>query len=158
MVPKALPKKIKSTGKATPKKQEWQAVPKKQEGEAMPFSSKNDDEPAKPTTTKRSVTLLKESNTPVFRYILMSRRKNGQSHSKLDQAKPTHSCTRTMCRLCLIQFSKPLQGLVKLLLEGAEPSSLPTNRTEEGFDPNAYKLMSNAGMISPSLQILGRRM
>ena len=44
MVPEALPKEIKSTGKAVPKKQEWQAMPKKQEGEAMPSSSKNDDE------------------------------------------------------------------------------------------------------------------
>ncbi|KAM2312471.1 hypothetical protein ACFXTH_022871 [Malus domestica] len=31
MVPEALPKEIKSTGKATPKRQEWQAMDKKQE-------------------------------------------------------------------------------------------------------------------------------
>ncbi|KAM2880897.1 hypothetical protein COP2_014035 [Malus domestica] len=31
MVPETLPKEIKSMGKATPKKQEWQAVPNKQE-------------------------------------------------------------------------------------------------------------------------------
>ncbi|KAB2634782.1 pollen-specific leucine-rich repeat extensin-like protein 4 [Pyrus ussuriensis x Pyrus communis] len=54
MVLEAFPKEIKSTGKATPKKQEWQAVPKKHEGEVVPSSSKNDDEPAKLVTTKGS--------------------------------------------------------------------------------------------------------
>ena len=44
-VPEALPKEIKSTGKATPKKKGWQAMPKEQEGGAMPSSRKNDDEP-----------------------------------------------------------------------------------------------------------------
>ncbi|KAM1037378.1 hypothetical protein ACFX2C_032189 [Malus domestica] len=77
MVPEALPKEIKSTGKATPKKQEWQAMPKKQEKEAMPSSTKNDDELAKPATTKGSRTPSNGLNTPVFRYIPMSRRKNG---------------------------------------------------------------------------------
>ncbi|MBT0984586.1 hypothetical protein KJ032_26490, partial [Salmonella enterica subsp. enterica serovar Typhimurium] len=37
------------------------------------------------------------------------------------------------------------QGFVKALPKGVEPSFLPTKRTEEGFDPNAYKLMSKAG-------------
>ena len=32
MVPEAFPEDIKSTGKTTPKKEEWQAMPKKQEG------------------------------------------------------------------------------------------------------------------------------
>ncbi|KAM1222052.1 hypothetical protein ACFX2J_009630 [Malus domestica] len=77
MVPEALPKEIKSTGKATPKKQEWQAMPKKQEREAMSSSSKNDDELAKPATTRGSRTPSNKPNVPVFRYIPMSRRKNG---------------------------------------------------------------------------------
>ncbi|KAM2661173.1 hypothetical protein EV2_023515 [Malus domestica] len=66
MVPEALPKEIKSMGKATPKKQEWQAMPKKQEEEAIPSSNKNDDELAKPATTKESRTPSNGSNTPVF--------------------------------------------------------------------------------------------
>ncbi|KAM1621914.1 hypothetical protein ACFXTN_018694 [Malus domestica] len=66
MVFKALPKEIKSTGKATPKKQEWKAVPKKQEREVLPSSSKNYDEPTKPTTIKESVMPLKGPNTLVF--------------------------------------------------------------------------------------------
>ncbi|KAM1773935.1 hypothetical protein ACFX12_043369 [Malus domestica] len=79
MVPETLPKEIKSMGKTTPKKQEWQAVPKKQEEEAMPSSSKNDDELAKPATTRGNRTPLNGPNIPVFRYIPTSRRKNGQS-------------------------------------------------------------------------------
>ena len=37
------------------------------------------------------------------------------------------------------------QGFTKALPKVVEPSFLPTKRTEEGFDPNAYKLMSKAG-------------
>ncbi|KAM2288450.1 hypothetical protein ACFXTI_029326 [Malus domestica] len=59
-------KEIKSTGKAIPKKQEWQAMPKKQEGKVVPSLSKTDDEPAKPATTKGSRTPSKGPNTPVF--------------------------------------------------------------------------------------------
>ena len=66
MVPEALPKEIKSPGKGAPKKYEWQAMPKKQEEEVVPSSRKNDNEPAKPTTIKGSVTSLKGLNTPVF--------------------------------------------------------------------------------------------
>ncbi|KAM1575819.1 hypothetical protein ACFX10_032213 [Malus domestica] len=87
MVPEALAKEIKSMGKTTPKKQEWQAMPKKQEGEAMPSSSKNNDELAKPATTKESRTPSNGPNTPVFRYIPMSRRKNGQSLFKTGASK-----------------------------------------------------------------------
>ncbi|KAM1724361.1 hypothetical protein PS2_022206 [Malus domestica] len=157
MVPEALPKEIKSTGKATPKKQEWQAMPKKQEEEAMPSSSKNDDELAKPATTKWSRTPSNGSNTPVFRYIPMSRRKNGQypfetEASKVD-AQPhmdNVKLLKTNAVLPLTQLSNAKvarlpQGFVKALPKGAEPSFLPTKRTEEGFDPNAYKLMSKAG-------------
>ncbi|KAM1042981.1 hypothetical protein ACFX1X_034678 [Malus domestica] len=79
MVPETLLKEIKSIGKATPKKQEWQAVPKKQEEEAMPSLSKNDDELAKPATTRGSRMPSNGPNIPVFRYIPTSRRKNGQS-------------------------------------------------------------------------------
>ena len=86
MVPEALPKEIKSTGKVAPKKK-WQAVPKEQEGEAMPSSSKDDGEPAKPATTKRSVTPLKGSNTPFFRYIPKSRRKKGESLFEIGTSK-----------------------------------------------------------------------
>ncbi|KAM1528731.1 hypothetical protein ACFX1Z_018035 [Malus domestica] len=157
MVLEALPKEIKSTGKATRKKQEWQAMPKKQEEEAMSSSSKNDDELAKPATTKGSRMPSNELNTPVFRYIPMSRRKNGQSPfeteaSKVDAQRYMDNVKllKTNAVLPLTQLSNAKvarlpQGLVKALPKRAEPSFLPTKRTEEGFDPNAYKLMSKAG-------------
>ena len=61
MVPEALPKEIKSTGKATLKRQEWQAVPKKQEREVVPSSSENNDETAKPAITKKERDTLKRT-------------------------------------------------------------------------------------------------
>ncbi|KAM2886719.1 hypothetical protein COP2_013769 [Malus domestica] len=62
----------------------------------MPSSSKNDDELAKPTTTKGSKMPLNGPNTPVFRYIPMSRKKNGQSPfetgaSKADAQQHRHN-------------------------------------------------------------------
>ncbi|KAM1219927.1 hypothetical protein ACFX2G_047937 [Malus domestica] len=157
MVLEALPKEIKSTGKATPKKQEWQAMPKKQEEEAMSSLRKNDDELAKPATTKGSKTPSNVLNTPVFRYIPMSRRKNGQSPFETEASKADAQryvdnvkLLKTNAVLPLTQLSNAKvarlpQGFVKALPKRAEPSFLPTKRTEEGFDPNAYKLMSKDG-------------
>jgi len=79
MVPEALPEDIKSTGKTTPKKQEWQVMPKKQKEQTVPSSSKDDDEFAKPATTKGSRMPSEGPNAPIFWYIPMSIRKNGQS-------------------------------------------------------------------------------
>ncbi|KAM2698337.1 hypothetical protein EV1_037351 [Malus domestica] len=87
MVPKAFPNEIKSTSKATPKKKKMKTVPKKQEVEVVPSLCKDDDKPAKPAIIKRSVTPPKRSNTPVFQYIPMSRRKNGQSQFKTRTSK-----------------------------------------------------------------------
>ncbi|KAM2779107.1 hypothetical protein COP1_014414 [Malus domestica] len=157
MVPEALPEEIKSTGKATPKKQKWQAMPKKQEEEATPSSSKNDDEPAKPTTTKGNRTPSNGPSKPVFRYIPMSRRKNGQSLFETGVSKADAQRYRDNVKLLKTNAILPLtqlgdakvaglpQGFIKALPKGVEPSFLPTKRTEEGFDPNAYKLMSKAG-------------
>ncbi|KAM2661513.1 hypothetical protein EV2_023811 [Malus domestica] len=157
MVPEALPKEIKSTGKIAPKKQEWQAMPKKQEGQAMLSSSKKDDKPAKLATTKGNKTHSKGQNTPVFRYILMSRRKNGQSPFEIGVSKADAQRHKDYVKLLKTNAVLPLtqlgntkvarlpQGFIKALPKGVEPSFLPTKRTEEGFDPNAYKLMSKAG-------------
>ena len=153
----ALPKEIKSTGKAAPKKQEWQAMPKKQEGEAMSSSSKNNDELAKPATTKGSKTPSKGPNTPIFRYIPMSRRKNGQSPFETGASKADTQRHKDNVKLLKTNAVLPLtqlgdakvarlpQGFIKALPDGVEPNFLLTKRTAEGFDPNAYKLMSKAG-------------
>ncbi|KAM2675582.1 hypothetical protein EV1_002329 [Malus domestica] len=157
MVPEALPKEIKSTGKATPKKQERQAMPKKQEEEVTPSSSKNDNELAKRATTKESKTPSNGPNTPVFRYIPMSRRKNGQSPFETGANKADAQRYMDNVKLLKTNAVLPLtqlggtkvarlpQGFIKALPKGVEPSFLPTQRIEEGFDPNAYKLMSKAG-------------
>ncbi|KAB2609177.1 S2-RNase [Pyrus ussuriensis x Pyrus communis] len=120
MVPEALPEDIRSTGKAAPTKQEWQVIPKMQKEQTVPSSSKDDDEFAKPATTKGSRTPSEGPNAPIFRYIPMSRRKNA-------------------------------------LPKKVESSFLPTKRTEEGFDPNAYKLMSKAGYDFASSAVAGKK-
>ncbi|KAM2141361.1 hypothetical protein TB2_006797 [Malus domestica] len=129
-------------------------MPNKQEGEAVPFSSKDDDdEPPKPTTTKWGVTPSKRPNIPVFRYIPILRRMNGQSLFKTGTSKADTQLHKDdvkllktnavlpLTRLGDAKVSKPPQGFVKPLPKGVEPSSLPTKRTEKGFDPNAYKLI-----------------
>ncbi|KAM2448871.1 hypothetical protein PS1_019021 [Malus domestica] len=118
-------------------------MPKKQEEEAMSSSSKNDDELAKLATTKGNRTPSNGLNTPVFRYIPMSRRKNGQSLFETEASKA--DAQRYMDNLSNAKVARLPQGFVKALPKGVEPSFLPTKRTEEGFDPNAYKLMSKAG-------------
>ncbi|KAM1291749.1 hypothetical protein ACFX13_019139 [Malus domestica] len=163
MVPETLRKEIKSMGKATPKKQEWQ------EEEVMPSSSKNNDELAKPATTKGIRTPSNGPNIPVFRYIPTSRRKNGQSPfetaaSKADAQRHMDNVKllKTNATLPLTQLGDtkvvgPSQGFIKGLPKGVEPRFLPTKRTEEGFDPNAYKLMSKAGYNFTSSTNLGKK-
>ncbi|KAM2197355.1 hypothetical protein ACFX1Q_000767 [Malus domestica] len=156
-LPEALPENIKSTGKAAPKRQEWQAIPKKQKGQAVPSLSKNNDEPAEPATTEKSRTPSEGSNTPLFRYIAMSRRKNGQSPFETETSKADTQWHNDNVKLLKTNAVLPLtqlgdakiarlpQGFIKTLPKGVKPSFLLTKRTEEGFDPNAYKLMSKAG-------------
>ncbi|KAM1845265.1 hypothetical protein ACFX13_019587 [Malus domestica] len=132
IVPEALPEEIKPTGKATPKKQEWQAVP---------FLGKNDDKLVKPAITKESRTPSEGSNTPIFRYIPMSRRKNVFPLTQLGSAK----------------VARLPQGFIKALPKGVEPSFLPTKRTKEGFDLNAYKLKLKAGYDFASSSNLGEK-
>ncbi|KAM2938990.1 hypothetical protein FF1_038702 [Malus domestica] len=141
MVPEALPKEIKSTGKATPKKQERQAMPKKQEEEVTPSSSKNDNELAKRATTKGSRMPSNGPNIPVFRYIPMSRRKNGQSPFETGANKADAQRHMDNVKLLKTNAVLPLtqlggtkvarlpQGFIKALPKGVEPSFLPTQRT-----------------------------
>ncbi|KAM1658315.1 hypothetical protein ACFXTN_042496 [Malus domestica] len=148
---------------------EWPAMPKKQEEEAMSSSSKNDNELAKPATTKGSRTPSNVLNTPVFLYIPMSRRKNGQSPFETEASKADAQrymdnvkLLKTNAMLPLTQLSNAKvarlpQGFVKALPKGVEPSFLPTKRTEEVFDPNAYKLMSKAGYDFASSSNAGKK-
>ncbi|KAM2386121.1 hypothetical protein ACFX1X_038632 [Malus domestica] len=89
----------------------------------MPSSSKNDDELAKPATTRGT--------------------------SKADEQWRMDNLGDT-------KVARPSQGFIKGLPKGVEPSFLPTKRTEEGFDPNACKLMSKAGYNFTSFANLGK--
>ncbi|KAM2613714.1 hypothetical protein TB2_028421 [Malus domestica] len=135
----------------------------------MPFSSKNDNELAKRATTKGSMTPSNGPNTPVFRYIPMSRRKNGQSlfesgANKADAQRHMDNVkllkTNTVLPLTQLGGTKVArlpQGFIKALPKGVEPSFLPTQRTKEGFYPNTYKLMSKVGYDFASSSNHGRK-
>ncbi|KAM2175225.1 hypothetical protein PS1_034879 [Malus domestica] len=87
----------------------------------------------------------------------MSRRKNGQSSFEIEVSKADAHQYRDNVKLLKTNAVLPLtqlsdakvtrlpQGFIKALPNGVEPSFLPTKKTEEGFDPNVYKLMSKAG-------------
>ncbi|KAM2876532.1 hypothetical protein COP2_019520 [Malus domestica] len=64
-------------------------MPKVQEGDAVPSSSKDDDELAKPATTKGSVTPSKGPSTLVFRYILIH-----PNVEKKEWAIPIRNCNK----------------------------------------------------------------
>ncbi|KAM2245787.1 hypothetical protein ACFXTI_006688 [Malus domestica] len=76
----------------------------------MSSSSKDDNELAKHATTKGSRTPSNGPNIPVFRYILMSRRKNVLPLTQLGDTK----------------VARLPQGFIKALPKGVEPSFLPT--------------------------------
>ncbi|KAM1315939.1 hypothetical protein ACFX2F_019648 [Malus domestica] len=98
----------------------------------------------------------------------MLRRKNGQSPFEIGTSKAnTHlhkddvkllktNATLPLTLLGNAKISKPPLGFVKPLPKEAEPSTLPTKRSKECFDPNAYKLMSKAGYDFTSPSNLGR--
>ncbi|KAM2695530.1 hypothetical protein EV1_040015 [Malus domestica] len=87
----------------------------------------------------------------------MSKRKNGQSPFETEASEADAQRHRDNVKLLKTNAVLPLtqlsnakvarlpQFFVKALPKWAEPIFLPTKRIEEGFDPNAYKLMSKAG-------------
>ncbi|KAM1119247.1 hypothetical protein ACFX2B_042858 [Malus domestica] len=75
----------------------------------------------------------------------MSRRKNGQSLFEIGASKVDTQWHKDNVKLLKTNVVLPLtQSFIKSLPKGMEPSLLPTKRTKEGFDPNAYKLMLKA--------------
>ncbi|KAM2246585.1 hypothetical protein ACFXTI_007390 [Malus domestica] len=104
----------------------------------MPSSSKNDDELAKPATTRGT------SEADAQRHM------DNVKLLKMNAVLP-------LTQLGDTKVAKPSQGFIKGLPKGVEPSFLPTKRTEEGFDPNAYKLMSKAGYNFTSSAKLGKK-
>ncbi|KAF8405954.1 hypothetical protein HHK36_008032 [Tetracentron sinense] len=102
---------------------------------------------------------------PVLRYVPCSQRKGGQSPfigCTSTDLKALNGLTFPITKLISSTVSKPpLKGFVRPS-QGPEieHGSLPTERTEEGFDPNAYKLLAKAGYDykdSPPLGKLSRQ-
>jgi hypothetical protein len=95
----------------------------------------------------------------VFGYVPKFRRKEGESpfveankqeHSrKLEEEDISllkEAVTVPLPKLSnTIPTKQPIKGFVKPTQGGTEHGSLPNQRTKEGFDPNAYKLLAKAG-------------
>jgi hypothetical protein len=87
---------------------------------------------------------------PVLRYVPITKRKVGQSPFFRDEEsilKSLQELTLLVAKITKTTLScQPLQGFTRpSQAPTIEHGSLPTKRTEEGFDPNAYKLMAKAG-------------
>lgn len=101
----------------------------------------------------------------------MSRRKNGQSwfekeinneHSReLEKEDVKHLKAVIIVPLLKVDNSNVLKrsllSLVRPIQNMTECGFIPTNRTEEGFDPNTYKLMLRAGYDFASSSTLGKK-
>ncbi|KAM0966920.1 hypothetical protein ACFX2C_022617 [Malus domestica] len=97
----------------------------------------------------------------------MLRRKSGQSLFETSKAdtqlhKDDIKLLKANVVLPLTQLgnakiSKPPQGFIQPLPKRMELSSLPTKMTEEGFNLNAYKLMSKVGYDFTSSSNIGKK-
>ena len=68
--------------------------------------------------------------------------KQKEQQERLYSLKATHSLP--IPKLEPVLSSKPLKGFVRPLKGAVEYGSLPEKRKDEGFDPNAYKLLAKA--------------
>ncbi|KAM1754928.1 hypothetical protein ACFX12_007326 [Malus domestica] len=91
--------------------------------------------------------------------LLNLQQPEGIGRLQMDQTYPFSDTSQRQEERMLsdIKVARPSQGFIKGLPKGVEPSFLPTKRTEEGFDPNAYKLMSKAGYNFTSSVNLGKK-
>ena len=108
---------------------------------------------------------------PVLRYIPRSRRKEGESPfsectiksveteaTKKDDGATVVTLKESALVLTLKMWQAkvsrpPLSGFV---VSSEEGDDLPSARTREGFDPNAYKLMEKAGYDFQNPAALGK--
>ena len=97
----------------------------------------------------------------VLRYVPASKRKEGQSPFELTmETKDKHKkslqeediailksdFTLPLPKLDQVASTKPsLKGFTRATRSLVEEDSLPVKRTEEGFDPKAYKLLAKSG-------------
>nr|XP_027088706.1 uncharacterized protein LOC113710058 [Coffea arabica] len=105
---------------------------------------------------KRKESVKEESQdfkVPNLRYIPRSRREEGQSSFIRND-----TLNIPLTKIEPVKNEKAsLQGFVRPKEEPAvEHYSLPTNRTQEGFDPNAYRLLAKAGCNPNEKHALGK--
>ena len=97
----------------------------------------------------------------MLHYVPVTKRKEGQSpfsgdgESELEDLQgltlPVAKITKTrIASQPLKGFTRPSQGPI------VEHGTLPTKRTKEGFDPNAYRLMAKAGYDHEKPSSLGK--
>ncbi|XP_027109234.1 uncharacterized protein [Coffea arabica] len=105
---------------------------------------------------KRKESVKEESQdfkVPILRYIPRSRREEGQSSFIRN-----NTLNVPLTKIESVKSEKTsLQGFVRPKEESAvEHYSLPTNRTQEGFDPNTYRLLAKAGYNPNEKHALGK--
>ncbi|KAI5312980.1 hypothetical protein L3X38_042154 [Prunus dulcis] len=145
-----IPVEVHSTG---------QGIPRKDEQSKRLSAEENSDNKPKTTAFGQMGSLPIDSQKvaiPVLRYVSSSRRKEGQSPfgeevkprklGKSDMKFLKESTTMPLPKLSNSDVSKSsVPGFVRPLQDATRREYLPVKRTKEGFDPNAYKLMSKAG-------------
>lgn len=133
-----------------------------------PFSKKspecgNDRSSESTSNSIRTETSTPSNNSPVLRYVPLSHRKNGQSPF-VECLRPTEDMEKPFIKLTMEDVailkenhampltsstnhlpSKPLKGFVRPSQNLTEHGILPSERTKEGFDPKAYRLLAKAG-------------
>nr|XP_027068875.1 uncharacterized protein LOC113694208 [Coffea arabica] len=94
-----------------------------------------------------------DSKVPILRYTPKSKREEGQSSFIRND-----TLNVPLTKIEPVKIEKvSLQGFVRPKEEPAvEHYSLPTNRTQEGFDPNAYRLLAKAGYNPNEKHVLGK--
>uniref|UniRef100_A0A2N9FNB6 Uncharacterized protein n=1 Tax=Fagus sylvatica TaxID=28930 RepID=A0A2N9FNB6_FAGSY len=102
-----------------------------------------------------------KGGSPILRYVPLSKRKEGQTpfglvaEAKVKLNEPAQekdiailksNLTLPLPRLDKVASTKPpLKGFVKSASDSIKEGSLPDKRTNEGFDPKAYRLLAKSG-------------
>ncbi|CAL2238575.1 unnamed protein product [Prunus armeniaca] len=168
MVSEVIPVEVHSTGKAIPRRDEHSKC----------LSPEENGESKSTLSGQMGSSLINSQKVsiPVLRYVSSSRQKERQSPFG-KEVKPMklwesdmkflkESTTMPLPKLSNSDVSKySVPGFVRPSQKAIGHESLSIKRTKEGFDPNAYKLMSKAGCdfgLSPlpgelNLDITGER-
>ena len=152
--------------------EEAQAIASPSSKEVKPHSiTSSIDFPTKEKKIKKTKTSIKKKKknhdfkltklTPVLHYVLVIKRKEGQSPFSGDEEsrlKDLQGLTLPVAKITkpkpssqpLKGFTRPSQGPI------IKHGTLPTKRTKKGFDPNASRLMAKVGYNHEKLSGLGK--